>query len=71
LSRMCAGFPVPGMTQVTAGCASTNFNKICAQLVQPSSLAQAGSVRRLSLRNRPPPPNGRAVGQRRGRSQHS
>src|SRR3981189_1308282 len=50
---MCSGLPVPGMTQVTAGLASTNFSRICAQLVQPISAAQAGSLRPESLRSKP------------------
>ena len=29
-----ATLPVAGITQVTAGCASTNFRNICAQLVR-------------------------------------
>jgi hypothetical protein len=47
LSAICVGFPVPGITHVTAGSASTNFRRICAQLVQPISPAQSGSGRLL------------------------
>ena len=35
--------PVAGITQVTAGWASTYFNRICAQDLAPNSDAQAGT----------------------------
>ena len=50
---MCSGLLVPGITQVTAGWASTNFSRICAQLVQPMSPAHAGSGRARELAQQP------------------
>ena len=49
---------VPGITQVTAGWLSVNFNNTCAQLAQPISAAQPGRGLSRRPRSRPPPPNG-------------
>jgi hypothetical protein len=43
LSAICVGFPVPGITPVTAGSASTNFRRIvsssCSRSRQPNWVA--------------------------------
>ena len=45
--------PVAGITQVTAGCASTNFRNTCAQLCAPNSAAQGGSGLPATFSKRP------------------
>jgi hypothetical protein len=54
-----SGRSVPGMMTVTAGLASRNLRKNCAQLVQSMSAAKGGSGRPLAREKRRPRPNGR------------
>src|SRR5262245_50470277 len=54
LSVRCCTLLVAGMAQVTAGWEITNFNKNCAQVAQPISLADGGRGLPCNRLNNPP-----------------
>ena len=67
----CVILPVAGITQVTAGCASTNFRNTCAQLFAPNSAAHAGSGLPCTRVNRLPSSNARLMSTATPLSAHS
>ena len=54
LSDMWRTFEVAGITQVTAGCETTNFRKNCPQLLQSNSWAHCGKAFPFTLLNKAP-----------------
>jgi len=59
LSAACRGLRVPGIAQVTAGCARIHLRKYCAQLAHPAACAHSGTAFPFTRPNIAPSANGR------------